>query len=385
MNVTTVDLAFWRTATNPDFVTTELTKDDMLEVASQINLKLDSDAKKTKKSIFYAIQKFLTTKSGKEEKKWEEETKTKKSKTRKETTTKQKKSKSPKPKSKAEKTTCKVPAGWDSITMQYPSWEEIFRQLREDSSAKISGDLCDKECGGEGDCMFHVIAYIITLYIQKFGSEVEKQVLKQTSQHKLTQADVREMLANALTEADVDVKNSESLLNQYVSEQKGEWDLDWWRPDKIAAIQNSKERLVKLREIVKQPGMSFQGDHIALQVLQTLLTQMYGLGLVMMTDTGSFVCQNYKLQLHDPKIKYLAFFINIQGTHFKLAGFDSRVPGSQIQFIFPKNNLPETIKILLTDICDYQNQRTGIRRKERGENFDILVDVIQRPMKKQKT
>jgi hypothetical protein len=315
----------------------------------------------------------LTTGSSKEEKKGSEEKGTGKRKGAKG------KKKQPE---KKKQTTCKVPSGWDSISRQYEDWAEILRQLREDNG-KITGDLCDRECGGGGDCMFHVIAYILTLFINTYGTEDDKEILKHAG-GKFTQADVREIFANALTEADVDLKNQESLLSQYVTEQQEDWDEDWWQPDEIAEIENSRDRLAGLQKQVRQSGMSFQGDHIALQVLQKLLTKLYGIGFVMMTDTGSFVCHDYQLRVSDPNIKYWAFFINIEGAHFKLVGFDSGVPGSSIQFIFPRDHLPETIRILLKDICHYQNLRTGKRRRERGENFDIVTEVIQ-PRKKAKT
>jgi hypothetical protein len=266
--------------------------------------------------------------------------------------------------------------GWKSFQIQktYGVWKTIFEQLQEEREP-VHGDFCERECGGGGDCLFHVIAYALQHYVDRFGTAEQKKAKK------LTQEDVRSYFAESVTLADMDLKQEDSLINQYVTEKKlPGWSSTWWDPNAIVAIPKIEDRLSAFQAIVQQEGFYFQGDAQTLRILQKTLTDTFGIGFIMMTEDGTFVCRDWLEQKENPKIKYWVFFVNIKNAHFRLVGYDVG-DGTPVQIVFPKDNLPQTIQTLFQDICIFQNKRTGLNIKIQKPGTDIIVETIRKKKK----
>lgn len=196
---------------------------------------------------------------------------------------------------KIEKVTVK---NWHKYLIEY-GWEKIdngwIRRLN-----KYKKDINSRwgilDCGGDGDCLYHVIAEAIG----------EPDMLG-----------IRKMAANAITDS-----NFKDIIECYrlaydVNEFIGEWN-----PHDIKTKDDLKKEIMK-------PGNNYWGDHIIIQLLEdTLSLNFIILNSEKLDENYNKISGNLKKRFNIHSIGYnynpnrdTIILYYIDSCHFKLVGY----------------------------------------------------------------
>lgn len=177
------------------------------------------------------------------------------------------------------------------------------------------------DCGGGGDCMFYVIAAIMS---ERF-------------QRTITMQNVRDRLAAEINESNfmpvMGMVSNHRPFQKFVKqlEKKAEaptfrWTKEQWdqyRPLLISQIQN----------LVRQPGLIW-GDHDLLSILSEYTDTTF----VLFSDQQRIVCGN--LSCH----RYIAFLYWYEQVHYELVSYNGKS-------MYLRNEAPQEIKDLLRQQC----------------------------------
>ena len=229
---------------------------------------------------------------------------------------------------------------WTSMNSKsFPAWQKIFKNMQ------THGSLCNRECGGGGDCLFHAASYGVTA-VRKLR-DGEKAI-------EADYTDARKWAADALIPEDLQ-ETPGSLISQALFSQQNdpEWEKDWWQPNQVAG---SGDPLEAMREVIKTEGWYYQGDPVTVDLL-TRAMKPEGIGFIILTSGGSFYCPD-KEGGEAVDSDYWVLLLNRGGYHWQLAGYDD---GSGIREVFKKNELPDDIQVLYSESCRAQSPRSKRR------------------------
>jgi len=152
------------------------------------------------------------------------------------------------------------------------------------------------DCGGAGNCLFHVIAKILNeLTGKKCNSDI-----------------VRQLTANSVT-----VKNIDSILENYCIEYKNNEEDFEWNPEEISECSSVREKTKELKSIIKTDGHTYEGDDVSLSLLgNSRIFKKHKLGIVIVTDS----CQiSFVNDLpYEPEIYSIIY--NVGNYHWQLVG-----------------------------------------------------------------
>jgi hypothetical protein len=210
---------------------------------------------------------------------------------------------------------------WHKYLEDY-GWEKIHtgwvRRLNKYSKSKNKNSCWGiLDCGGDGDCLFHVIAEAIY--------EPDMQV-------------IREMAANEITDDN---------FNMIIETYRTLFDVDefdcLWNPYEI----NSKEDLQK--ELIKT-GNNYWGDHIVIQ----LLGQALKMNFIILNDEDENIKRGTlkdRFKVHyiggdiNPNYKTIILYY-IDSIHFKLVGYFDE---TYMKMVF--DSVPIELMVLYREDC----------------------------------
>ncbi len=213
---------------------------------------------------------------------------------------------------------------WHKYLSEY-GWEKLdhgwIRRLNRHSQIKNKNSCWGVlDCGGNGDCLFHVVAEAI--------QEPDMQ-------------SIRELAANQIID-----DNFETIIETYRSLYDIEEFPCNWNPHDI----KTKE---ELREKLKEPGHSYWGDHIVIQLLEKALDINF---IVLNTENEEKGTLKERFNIHslgndiDLKRRTILLYY-IDSVHFRLVGYFDK---TCMTTLFEKIPI-ELWAIYLDDCCKHQN------------------------------
>lgn len=294
------------------------------------------------------------------------------------------------------------PTPWISITQANPLWKARNAAAGDHNTY---GNVCVRECGGGGDCMFHAIATVMFI---AFGASEPHLFPHNTPQGRMQT--VRGWMADSVT-----VDNVREFLHGYQQEKfssemnrarglPGSWPTDpaTWNPDVFGTSrplvyhdaktkkdihrtfqspQHAKLmdphhpqfkladgvqfpdwlpaemrpeysanwlRMMVVQALIKSTGYTFQGDTQALEhLVKSRHTPLWrhSIGFLVLTSAGTIDCLIYP---HDETRDYYAILYWL-GNHWILGGI--AVAPNTVQSLFPRRELPQVIRQLFTEDC----------------------------------
>ena len=189
------------------------------------------------------------------------------------------------------------------------------------------------DCGANGDCLFHCISEALNKPYDPNETLYDFQ-------------DIRDIAANQIND-----DNFTFILENYKL-LKSSNDFDgYWDPEDI---ENTDE----LKDVIKEPGDSFWGDHIMIQLLQEALDT----NIILMNSDKEFMwSEETDLPLEERfNIHPMAHNINkhprtillyyIDGLHFMLVGYFN---GKCMKTIFDTDKLPKDFLKVYKKDCKF--------------------------------
>ena len=198
--------------------------------------------------------------------------------------------------------------GWTKLNL---GWR---KRLKEDGKSCFG--LLD--CGGDGDCFFHVLCEALnTEFLSKLRMpKYEVKTLRLLAANEITKNNFKLILEN------YKIGFEEGDIN-------GEWD-----PNEIKTIGQLKTEIVK-------GGDNFWGDHILLQLLQ----QKLKLNIIILNSNYT-VHPMASLDLSENDKTIIIYYLDQH--HFQLIGY---YDGNLMKTLFKNDELPEIIMNVYNEDC----------------------------------
>jgi len=198
--------------------------------------------------------------------------------------------------------------GWTKLNL---GWR---KRLKDDGKSCFG--LLD--CGGDGDCFFHVLCEALnTEFLSKLRMpKYEVKTLRLLAANEITKNNFKLILEN------YKIGFEEGDIN-------GEWD-----PNEIKTIGQLKTEIVK-------GGDNFWGDHILLQLLQ----QKLKLNIIIL-NSNCTVHPMASLDLSENDKTIIIYYLDQH--HFQLIGY---YDGNLMKTLFKNDELPEIIMNVYNEDC----------------------------------
>jgi hypothetical protein len=195
-------------------------------------------------------------------------------------------------------------------------WKKLYKQwilkLNKFSENKLKNSpLAYIDCGEEGNCLFHCIAYAMSDII---NGKI------------LTQKDIRQKLANNISN-----EMFNNIIEIYrIMEDYDDFEEDW-NPNKIKTLADFKKELIL-------GGNNYWGDHIIIQLLSQTLKLNF---LILNTNFIENIYEKYNLLQEYNSKNETIILIYLDLNHFQLFGY---YKDNMMQYLFNDNNLPIEIR-----------------------------------------
>ena len=207
--------------------------------------------------------------------------------------------------------------GWSKLNL---SW---IKRLKETNKNSCFGVL---ECGGDGDCLFHVLC-------EALNSEFLMKL-------RMPKYDVKTL--RQLAASEINKENFHMIIDSYKLDYEdnmfnfsGEWD-----PLQIKNISQLKKEIIK-------GGDNFWGDHILLQLIQKKLK----LNIIMLNSSyeSNDNCKIHPLASIDFENYYKTIIIYyIDQHHFQLIGY---FDGNIMNTLLKQNDIPKILIDIYNNDC----------------------------------
>jgi len=200
--------------------------------------------------------------------------------------------------------------GWTKLNL---GWR---KRLKENNNNSCFGLL---ECGGDGDCFFHVLC-----------EALNTEFLSKLRMPKYDVHTLRTLAAN-----EINKNNFQLILENYkIDYEENSFNFGEWDPNDIKTIGQLKKEIVK-------GGDNFWGDHILLQLLQKKLKLNI---IVLNSDCTIHPMASLDLSENDKTI--IIYYID--QYHFQLIGY---YDGNSMKTLFKNNELPQIIVNIYNEDC----------------------------------
>ena len=175
--------------------------------------------------------------------------------------------------------------GWSKLS---PHWisklNKVYTPYKNNS---LFGTL---DCGSDGDCLFHCIA----------------NALNSTQKNFYDSSDIRAMVAESI---------SEETFNDIITCYRAMKELDdfeeSWDPSEVETLDDFKE-------IIKETGHSYWGDHFMIQ----MISQAFSLNIIILQqDEVSNVYELYSLSQDYDEGMNTVILLHVNDNHFQLVGY----------------------------------------------------------------
>jgi len=156
----------------------------------------------------------------------------------------------------------------------------------------LDGSPFPKECGGGGNCLFHVLACMVSSVGEK----------------KYEYMDMRSSTASVVNE-----DNIEDMVDMYKVDYINNKQDFRWVPEKLDN-KSIKNKIRAMKNIIRTPGFLYEGDMVSLNLLvKSYLFQKYKIGIVIITNTGIVI----KIETsYTPK--YYGVIYNTSNVHWEI-------------------------------------------------------------------
>jgi len=202
----------------------------------------------------------------------------------------------------------------DSENYQEALEEYGLEPLSEEWEMRLDDNYFLLDCGGDGDCLFHVISEALNLY----------NIAKGKNKYKLYDAqDIRKIAADSVTR-----KNFRDILCSYTLAKESDEFIGLWNPNFVETVKD-------LREEICEMGDNFWGDQIILSLIQDKLK----LNVIILSNTTTSV---YPTGTDINKYERTIVIYYYNDVHFQLVSYFN-IEKNTLETIFTKNTIPEEL------------------------------------------
>ena len=186
--------------------------------------------------------------------------------------------------------------------------------LSEEWTMRLDDNYFLLDCGGDGDCLFHVFSEALNLY----------NISKGKKKYKLYDAqDIRKIAADSVTR-----KNFRDILCIYTLAKESNDFIGLWNPVFVETVR-------ELREEIREMGDNFWGDQVILSLIQEKLK----LNVIILSNTNTCV---YPTGTDINKYERTIVIYYYNDVHFQLLTHFN-MEKNTLETIFTKDTIPEEL------------------------------------------
>jgi len=195
-----------------------------------------------------------------------------------------------------------------------------FESITDEWAMRLDDNYFLLDCGGDGDCLFHVISEALNLYkisCSNTGKKAKKALLYNAK-------DIRKIAADSVTR-----KNFRDIICAYTLAKESDEFIGLWNPSFVDTVKD-------LREEILEMGNNFWGDQIILSLIQEKLK----LNVIILSNTTTSV---YPTGTDINKFEKTIVIYYYNDVHFQLVSYFD-MENSSLKTIFTRDDLPEELQ-----------------------------------------
>ncbi len=206
--------------------------------------------------------------------------------------------------------------------VDYTNYQEAledygFEPIPDEWAMRLDDNYFLLDCGGDGDCLFHVISEALNL--DNISSGKKKVSLYDAK-------DIRKIAADS-----VNRKNFRDIICAYTLAKESDDFIGLWNPLFVETVKD-------LREEILEMGDNFWGDQLVLSLIQDKLK----LNVIILSDTSTKV---YPTGTDINKFERTLVIYYYNDVHFQLVSYFD-MEKSRLKTIFSKDQLPEELSLV---------------------------------------
>ena len=194
-----------------------------------------------------------------------------------------------------------------------------FESITDEWAMRLDDNYFLLDCGGDGDCLFHVISEALNLdkiSRSNTGKKAKKAVLYDAK-------DIRKIAADSVTR-----KNFRDIICAYTLAKESDEFIGLWNPGFVETVKDLREEIIEM-------GDNFWGDQIILSLIQEKLK----LNVIILSNTTTTV---YPTGTDINKFERTIIIYYYNDVHFQLVSYFD-MENSCLKTIFTSDDLPEEL------------------------------------------
>ena len=205
--------------------------------------------------------------------------------------------------------------------VDYTNYQEAledygFEPITDEWAMRLDDNYFLLDCGGDGDCLFHVISEALNLDKISKSKKGKKTILYEAK-------DIRKIAADSVTR-----KNFRDIICAYPLAKESDEFIGLWNPNFVETVKD-------LREEILEMGDNFWGDQIILSLIQEKLK----LNVIILSNTSTSI---YPTGTDINKFERTIVIYYYNDVHFQLVSYFD-MENSRLETIFTKDTLPSEL------------------------------------------
>ena len=205
--------------------------------------------------------------------------------------------------------------------VDYTNYQEAledygFEPITDEWVMRLDDNYFLLDCGGDGDCLFHVISEALNLDKISKSKKGKKTILYEAK-------DIRKIAADSVTR-----KNFRDIICAYTLAKESDEFIGLWNPNFVETVKD-------LREEILEMGDNFWGDQIILSLIQEKLK----LNVIILSNTSTSI---YPTGTDINKFERTIVIYYYNDVHFQLVSYFD-MENSRLETIFTKDTLPSEL------------------------------------------
>ena len=210
---------------------------------------------------------------------------------------------------------------YNSEIVDYTNYQEAledygFEPISDEWAMRLDDNYFLLDCGGDGDCLFHVISEALNLDKISKSKKGKKTILYEAK-------DIRKIAADTVTR-----KNFRDIICAYTLAKESDEFIGLWNPSFVETVKD-------LREEILEMGDNFWGDQIILSLIQEKLK----LNVIILSNTSTSI---YPTGTDINKFERTIVIYYYNDVHFQLVSYFD-MESSRLETIFTKDTLPSEL------------------------------------------
>jgi len=210
---------------------------------------------------------------------------------------------------------------YNSEIVDYTNYQEAledygFEPISDEWAMRLDDNYFLLDCGGDGDCLFHVISEALNLDKISKSKKGKKTILYDAK-------DIRKIAADTVTR-----KNFRDIICAYTLAKESDEFIGLWNPSFVETVKD-------LREEILEMGDNFWGDQIILSLIQEKLK----LNVIILSNTSTSI---YPTGTDINKFERTIVIYYYNDVHFQLVSYFD-MESSRLETIFTKDTLPSEL------------------------------------------